>query len=362
MTALPSPALVIDRARMTANIDRMSRAMRDAGVALRPHFKTSKMIEVARLQSEAGAVGFTCATPEEADALLTAGFADLFWAHGPVGAKATLAAEFNRRGRVAIGVDSVELAEPVSREAARLGVTVPVRLEIDTGLGRTGIRASDAVVVATALAGLPNLEFEGVYTHEGQLAGVSGDRAAIRAAGVSAAEALVAVAEDIRASGLPVSVVSVGSTPGWDSAPTVAGVTEARPGTYVFSDANQLRLESTTLDQCALTVRASVVSVQRPGAVIIDAGLKAMSADGSNRGSTFGLLLTPEFELDDTVEFPTAYEEHGTLVGRGIADLRVGDTVALLPNHACGVVNMWGTVHVLDEDGAVQTWHPVGRH
>ena len=80
----------------------------------------------------------------------------------------------------------------MSREAARLGVTVPVRLEIDTGLGRTGIRASDAVVVAAALADLPNLEFEGVYTHEGQLAGVSGDRAAIRAAGVSAAEALVA--------------------------------------------------------------------------------------------------------------------------------------------------------------------------
>jgi len=362
MNALPSPALVIDGARMMANIERMAQTMREAKVALRPHFKTSKMIEVARLQLEAGAVGFTCATPDEVDALLTAGVDDLFWAHGPVGAKATLAAEFNRRGRVAIGVDSVELAEPVSREAGRLGVTVPVRLEVDTGLGRTGVPASHAVAVATALAALPNLEFEGVYTHEGQLAGVSGDRAAIRAAGVAAATSLVAVADEIRESGTAVRVVSVGSTPGWDSAPTVEGVTEARPGTYVFSDANQLRLESTTLDQCAITVHATVVSVQRPGAVIIDAGLKAMSADGSNRGSTFGLLLTPEFELDDSVEFPTAYEEHGTLVGRGIADLTVGDTVALLPNHACGVVNMWGTVHVLGDDGTLQTWHPVGRH
>lgn len=362
MTAIATPALIIDRGRMEANIARMAAAMSAIGVALRPHFKTSKLIEVARLQLEAGAVGFTCATPEEVDALLDAGITDVFWAHGPVGAKARLAAEFNRRGRVAIGVDSVDLVHPVASAAEAVGVTVPVRLEIDTGLGRTGVRPDDAVEVARRIAALPGLELEGVYTHEGQLAGIVGDRADVRSAGVSAGQTLVAAADAIRAAGIRVDIVSVGSTPGWDSAPAVPGVTEARPGTYVFGDANQLRLESVTLDQCALTVLASVVSTQREGAVIVDAGIKAMSSDRSNRGSTFGLALTADRGLDDDVEFSIAYEEHGTLAGDGVSGLRVGDTISILPNHACGVVNMWGTVHVLDDDGVTQTWHTVARH
>jgi D-serine deaminase-like pyridoxal phosphate-dependent protein len=362
MTEIATPALIIDRARMESNIARMSAAMAAVGVALRPHFKTSKLIEVARLQLDAGAVGFTCATPEEVDALLSAGITDLFWAHGPVGAKARLAAEFNRRGRVAIGVDSVDLVHPVASAAEALGVMVPVRLEVDTGLGRTGVRPEDAVDVAQRVAALPGIEFEGVYTHEGQLASVAGDRSDIRSAGVSAGQVLVAAADAIREAGTPMRVVSVGSTPGWDSAPAVPGVTEARPGTYVFGDANQLRLESVTIDQCALTVLTSVVSTQRDGAVIVDAGIKAMSSDRSNRGSTFGLPLTADRELDEAVEFPIAYEEHGTLAGDGVSGLRVGDTVSILPNHACGVVNMWGTVHVLDDDGTTQTWHPVSRH
>lgn len=360
MTTIPTPALVIDKARLEANVTRMAEAMRSAGVALRPHFKTSKMIEVARLQSDAGAVGFTCSTPEEVDALLTAGFTDLFWAHAPVGPKAELAAAFNERGRVAIGLDSLALAEPLSAAAEARGVVVPVLIEVDTGLGRTGVAAADALDLAIDVSALPGVRLEGLYMHEGQLAGLGGSRAELRAAGAAAAEGLVAVATQIRGEGIPISVVSVGSTPGWDSAPLVEGVTEARPGTYVFSDANQLRLESTTLENTAITVLASVISTQRPGAVIIDAGIKAMSSDRSNRGNTFGLALTPDGELDDSLEFAVAYEEHGRL--DGAHHFVVGDTVRILPNHACGVVNMWSSVHVVDGSGAVDTWSPVARH
>lgn len=358
--SFPTPALVIDRSRLEANVTRMAAAMEAAGIALRPHFKTSKLIEVARLQSAAGAVGFTCSTPEEVEALIGAGFTDLFWAHAPVGAKAAIAAEFNTRARVAVGVDSFELAEPLSAAAIALGVVVPVLLEIDTGLGRTGVEASGALEVARAISALQGVRIDGVYMHEGQLAGLGGTREELRAAGRDAAATLVAVAGQLREAGIPIAIVSVGSTPGWDSAPLVDGVTEARPGTYVFSDANQLRLESTTLENTAITVLASVVSTQRPGAVIIDAGIKAMSSDGSNRGRTFGLALAADGQLDTGLEFAVAYEEHGRL--DGAHTFRVGDTVRILPNHACGVVNMWSFVKVIDSSGAVETWSPVARH
>ena len=357
---ITTPALVIDRSRLEANVARMAAAMDAAGVALRPHFKTSKLIEVATLQVAAGAVGFTCSTPEEVDALLTAGFTDLFWAHAPVGPKAELAAAFNERGRVAIGLDSVELAAPLGAAALARGVAVPVLIEVDTGLGRTGVAASDALALAQAIAGIEGIVLDGVYMHEGQLAGLGGTREELRAAGAAAAESLVAVAEQVRAAGIPLSVVSVGSTPGWDSAPLVEGVTEARPGTYVFSDANQLRLESTTLEQCALTVLTSIISTQRENAAIIDAGIKAMSSDRSNRGNTFGLALTTDGELDRNLEFSVAYEEHGRL--DGAHGFVVGDTVRILPNHACGVVNMWSSVNVIDGSGAIETWSPVARH
>lgn len=357
---IQTPALVIDKTRLEANIARMAAAMDSAGVTLRPHFKTSKLIEVATMQSAAGAVGFTCSTPEEVDALLTAGFTDLFWANAPVGSKAELAAAFNQRGRVAIGIDSVELAKPLGAAALARGVAVPVLMEIDTGLGRTGVASSKALALAQQLIRVDGLVFAGVYMHEGQLAGIGGTREQLRAAGTSAAETLVAVAEQLRAAGIPVPVVSVGSTPGWDSAPLVTGVTEARPGTYVFSDANQLRLESTTLDQCALTVLTSVVSIQRENAVIVDAGIKAMSSDRSNRGNTFGLALTSDRELDESLEFGIAYEEHGRLDGSHARS--VGDTIQILPNHACGVINMWSFVNVLDGNGAIEIWSPVARH
>ena len=357
---IQTPALMIDKTRLEANIARMAAAMDVAGVDLRPHFKTSKLIEVATIQIAAGAVGFTCSTPEEVDALLTAGFTNLFWANAPVGSKAELAAAFNERGLVAVGIDSMALANPLGAAALARGVAVPVLIEVDTGLGRTGVAPKDALALAEQLTRLDGVELVGVYMHEGQLAGVGGTREQLRAAGTSAAETLVAVAEQLRAEGIPVPIVSVGSTPGWDSAPLVAGVTEARPGTYVFSDANQLRLESTTLDQCALTVLTSVVSVQRENAVIVDAGIKAMSSDRSNRGNTFGLPLMSDRELDESLEFDIAYEEHGRL--NGAHTRSVGDTIHILPNHACGVINMWSFVNVLDGDGAIEIWSPVARH
>ncbi|MDZ8274872.1 alanine racemase [Microbacterium aquimaris] len=360
---LDTPALVIDRARMDANIQAMADRMRTAGIALRPHFKTSKMIEVARRQREAGAVGFTCATLNEVEALLEAGYTDLFWAHAPATpAKLHRIVEANRRGRVIVGLDSIHLVRALSDQATAAGITVPVRVEIDTGLRRTGVTAEQALEVARAVATLPGVALDGVYMHEGQLASLPGDRDDLRHAGAAAAASLVAAAELIRAEGIAVPAVSVGSTPGWDSAPFVEGVTEARPGTYVFFDANQWRLGSAPLDACALHLHTTVISTVRDGEAAIDAGIKALSSDGSNRDRSFGLVVDDGGAPLEDLEFVRAYEEHGVLDGPAADTMRVGERLRILPNHACGVVNMWSRIAIVDDTDVVDMWTPVARH
>lgn len=360
---LDTPVLVIDRRRMLENIRTMAEAMSGAGAALRPHFKTSKMIEVARLQLEAGAVGFTCATPAEVDALLSQGMSDVFWANAPATpAKARFAAEANRRGRVIVGIDSLALADALSTAAKAEGVVIPVRVEIDTGLRRTGVTGDEALALAAEIDALAGVKLEGVYTHEGQLASIRGTRDELRDAGHSASRRLVEVATLLRAAGHTIDSVSVGSTPGWDSAPFVDGVTEARPGTYVFFDANQWRLGSADLGRCALHLHATVVSAPRSGEVVIDAGIKALSSDRSNRGDVAGTVLDADDAPVADATFSRAYEEHGVLEGRGTLRWKVGDRVRVLPNHACGVVNMWSRVVVVDGDRVVDIWTPVARH
>ncbi|TDD81324.1 alanine racemase [Actinomadura darangshiensis] len=362
MTALdelPTPALLIDRDRMEANLAAMSAAIAAAGVALRPHFKTSKCLAVARRQLAHGAIGFTCATPAEVELLQEAGVEDVLWAHQPVGpAKVAFAVQALGRGGLTIALDSVEVAEPLSRAAASAGVRVPFVLEVDTGLHRAGVDPDRAVATAAALIALPGLELRGVLTHEGHLAAHGSDRAGLEAAGDLAGRTLVQVAEALRADGHDCPLVSVGSTPGATSAPFAAGVTEARPGTYVYYDANQVGLGSARVEQCAQTVLARVTSTQRAGTAIIDAGIKAMSSDTLATAGILGIVCDASGTPLDGLEFKAGNEEHGYLTGPGTADLRVGDLLRIIPNHACGTTNMWSALFFVDGDRAVER-HPI---
>lgn len=359
---LPTPALVVDVGRLDANLDAMAAALGAAGVALRPHWKTTKCLEVARRQLERGAVGFTCATPAEVEALAGVGITGSLWAHLPVGeAKVAFAVRAARDWGTILMVDSVAVARPLSAALEALGVDATVRLEVDTGQGRTGVNRDEAVAVAREVAALPRITLEGVMTHEGHLAAHGGDRTALEVEGRAVSARLVAVADELRAAGVPLTTVSVGSTPGVSTAPFGPGITEARPGTYAYFDANQLRLGSCTLEQCATTVLATVVSRNRPGSAIIDAGTKAMSSDSLTPEVGAGLVLGVDGGTLPDITFATANEEHGFLVGAGAEALAVGDRVRIVPNHACGTTNMWSGVWALD--GAdVTRWEITARH
>lgn len=363
LDALDTPALLVDVARMTRNLARVAGDLARAGVAVRPHWKTSKCLEVARRQLSLGAVGFTCSTPGEVRALGEAGIRGLLWAHLPVGAsKVAFAVEAVRRYGTTLMVDSIAVAGPLAAAVAEAGLTADVFLEVDTGLGRTGVDPSAAPRVAGELAALSSLRLRGVMTHEGHLYGFGADRAGLDAASVASASALVGVAEALRGAGHAIDVVSVGSTPGLATGPYVAGVTEARPGTYVFEDGNQVRLGSCTLDDCALTVLARVVSTQRAGTAIIDAGSKAMSSDAVSAQTGYGRVLDLDGRPLDGVGFPRANEEHGFLVGPGTASLAVGDLVRILPHHGCATVNMWSELVAVHPDASYERWPVVARH
>ena len=359
---LVTPCLVVDVARLERNISSTADRLGAAGVALRPHWKTSKCLEVARLQLSAGAVGFTCSTPEEVRALGDAGIRGLVWAHQPAGAaKVGFAVEAVRRYGTWLIADSVEVAGPLSEALVAAGLVADLLLDVDTGLGRTGVDPAGAVSLAAAIGGMPGLRLRGVLAHEGHLYGFA-DHSSLDAAAVAASRALADVAESLRAAGHAIDVVSVGSTPGLAASPYISGVTEARPGTYVYNDGNQLRLGTCTLGDCALTVLARVVSAQRAGTVIIDAGSKALSSDAVSAENGYGLVLDVGGTPLDGVTFSRANEEHGFLTGPGVASLAVGDLVRILPHHACATVNMWSELVTVAADGSYARWPIVARH
>jgi len=354
---LPTPAVLIDLPTLRRNIAQMAELARGFGVALRPHWKTSKCAEVGRLQLEAGAVGLTAATAAEVEALVEAGFEDVFWAYPPVGPhRISTALRAARRARLIVGVDSLASAEPLAEAAAAEGVDLEVRLEVDTGLGRTGIRPDDVQDAARRLTQMPGLALEGVFTHEGHVQGVGADPERRVEVGTAAGRLLAEVAERLRADGFEIPSVSVGSTAGARSAPSVAGVTEARPGTYVYGDENQVAIRTVDPTDTAMTVLSRVISTQRGEPVLVDAGIKAMSSDGTMHGDgRIGTVVS-----DGGGVLATGHEEHGFL--RGSSPSRVGDPIRIRPNHACGLTNMHSHVFAVEDGVVVDIWPVLGRH
>jgi D-serine deaminase-like pyridoxal phosphate-dependent protein len=290
LEAVPTPSVVIDLDVLERNVARMASRAAGAGVRLRPHAKTHKCLEIARMQMAAGARGLSVAKVGEAEVFALGGFDDLFVAYPAVGEdKGRRLLRLHDSVRIACGADSVEgaltLAEPF-RQARR---TLDVRLKIDVGFGRVGALPERAVEVAQRITDVPGLRLRGVFTHAGH-AYAQPARAAVDAVARSEGERLAATAEALRQAGLPIDEVSVGSTPTASVAMRAAGVTECRPGNYVFHDASQVALGTCGVEDCAMTVVSTVVSVPAAGRAVVDAGSKTLSSDGlrPQPGATVG--------------------------------------------------------------------------
>jgi len=356
---LATPFLYVDLERMTTNIDMMAAAARDLGVRLRPHAKTHKVPEIARLQIAAGAAGITVSKVSEAEVFADAGFDDLFLAYEIV-APPQLQRLVRLAGsaQVRCAVDSREGAEALSRAATDAGIELQVMLEIDLGIGRTGVPAGAAArELAQRIAALPSLKLIGVYGFRGFRAFSEG--AATRETwGRAEGEALVSAADGLRAVGLPIVEVSAGSTPTALPAGSVRGVTEIRPGQYLFGCANVVAQGAMRADEVALFARATVISRSADDRAVVDAGSKTLSADGPwEPGRGLGYLAS-----DPTTRVVSLWEEHGVLgLGENARSLRVGDRVSIVPNHVCSAVNLHDRLVGVHDDRIEVVWKIAAR-
>jgi D-serine deaminase-like pyridoxal phosphate-dependent protein len=349
LPTLPTPSLLVDADVLELNLADMARLAAERGLRLRPHAKTHKSSDLARLQLQSGAVGLTVATVAEAEAFAEEGFDDLFIAY-PLWVDAAKAERLRRLLDVAsvrIGVDSVEGAQAL---AAQLGAEVRrvgVLLEIDSGHHRSGV-PPEAVGDLGEVVARTGLQVAGVFTFPGhsyapQLAADVADQEA---------RALAEAAGQLAERGLDVHVVSGGSTP--TAAQTGAGLTELRPGVYVFGDAQQWELGTIPPERIALTCLATVVS-HAGGRVVLDAGSKALGADRLPWATGFGRLLDhPDARI-------VLLGEHHAVVEWDGPPPPLGSRTRVVPNHVCNAVNLHDGLVVVRGDQVVDRWPLTAR-
>jgi D-serine deaminase-like pyridoxal phosphate-dependent protein len=357
---LDTPALIVDIDKLKFNIQDMADFAAAEGIQLRPHAKTHKTPEIGKLQLEAGAVGLTVAKLSEAEVFIDAGCREILVAYPLVGpAKHRRLVELCQRARIITVLDHIEIAEALSRSMSTNGLELPVMVEVDTGLGRCGVSpGAPARDLAQQVARLPALRFVGLLTHEGhaQLAGAPDQ---VRVMGLSAGQMMAETAELIRKSGLEVPIISVGLTATAKITATVAGVTETRPGIYVFYDRSEVLHQVVAPERCAARVLATVATRPTADRIILDAGSKALTSDGAGVSppvTGHGLVIDhPDWEIK------SLSEEHGATSIPRDDTARIGDRVEIIPNHICPVINLFDSMHITRGEQVINEWVVAAR-
>jgi D-serine deaminase-like pyridoxal phosphate-dependent protein len=354
---IDTPALLVDFSVLQTNIISMARRINGAGLRLRPHAKTHKTIEIARMQLDAGASGITVAKIGEAEVMADAGMDDILIANQIAGpAKIERLRALARRVSVAVAVDSVDIAAPLSAAFAAQGMRLPVLLEIDVGAHRCGIAPDAAESLAEQLIVMPGIKLVGLLTYPGH------------AYDACSPEEVACIAEhECRlASDLCRRLSRFADLSGWVSGgttPTSAyyrlgcGITEVRAGSYVFRDRAAHDAWSAQPSECALTVLATVINVRQGVSAVIDAGLKAVGNDLVPRSTGLGML-----KEDNAAVITKLYEEHAILdLSNSTMRLRPADKVEVVVNSAGPVVNLFDEMHVVENGEVVDVWRIAAR-
>jgi D-serine deaminase-like pyridoxal phosphate-dependent protein len=362
LLSLPTPRAFVDRARLKRNISNMQALATGAGVRLRPHAKTHKSPVIARWQIEAGAVGICCAKLGEAEVFAEAGVKDIRLPYpiSPSNA-ARVAALINRGVRVSIIVDDDEVAVEWSKAMTRLDHRLDVLVKVDVGFHRCGVNpdAPDVVERIRAIGDLAGLRLLGLLSHAGHGYSAASEE---ELTGIAEREItiLTSLASRLRNAGTEVAEISVGATPTARFITRQRGVTEMRPGNYVFFDRTQAGLCAAAVDDCALWIVSTVVSRPAPTRVIFDAGSKTLTTDGVRGFGTHvghGLVFRNVREpvADPSIVIERLSEEHATALVPTDCPLRPGDRVRILPNHSCVVANLMNDLLLVEGTTIVDT-------
>jgi D-serine deaminase-like pyridoxal phosphate-dependent protein len=265
--------------------------------------------------------------------------------------------EVARRTHVTVALDSVFAARELSGAAQAAQARVGVLAEVDAGLGRVGVAPGEPLLaLAQCIDKLPNLSLEGIAFYPGHIKDLDEDG---RRAMARLSELLGGILADFRRAGMEVKIVSGGSTPTLFHSHEIEGLTEIRPGTYVFNDMNTVLSGGCAMEDCAASILATVVSTSRPGQMIIDGGSKTFSSDR--------LVNSPELTFGHVVEAPGARfhkmnEEHGFVdLTQAERSFEIGDRVHVIPNHVCTAVNLHEQVYGIRGDKVEEIWKVDGR-
>lgn len=347
---IDTPALLIDETIMKSNLRNMQERASRLGVALRPHTKTHKMPEIAKLQTEYGAVGITVAKVGEAEVMAENGLSDIFIANEIVGPiKWRRIAALAKKICISFGVDSPEAVAGAEKIFAEENCTVNVRIEVETGEKRSGVTNEESFFqVLDMIRQSPHISLEGIFSHEGHAYSASSAEDC-RKLFEDAQRLTLHYADLARKEGFPISSVSVGSTPSLMHCECLLeGITEIRPGTYVFMDVGQGNCIN-SYETCAATVLVTIISKPGENRMIGDAGAKALTAQ--SRGA--GLCHTEGkgfIKGSGNVYVDNVYDEHTIIYSEELnRTLNVGDKIEIIPNHICPVCNLYDEAYLVKD-------------
>ncbi|MBW7997387.1 MAG: D-TA family PLP-dependent enzyme [Candidatus Glassbacteria bacterium] len=346
---LDTPALWADLDVVERNLSRMGEYCKAHGLALRPHIKTHKIPELAWRQIESGAVGITCAKVTEAAVMAAAGLEDILLAYplwGPHKWRNLLA--LTRRARVSVATDSPEHAQATADALGDSRREISYLVEVDSGGRRTGLQLDDSLAGKVARIAESGVPVRGIMLYPGHVRKVTDEALRKLSAQIGIAR------EAFGQAGVDVEVVSGGSTPTALRSHEIEGLTEIRPGTYIFNDLNYHSLGACELADCALRVRCRVVSASVPDTAIIDGGSKTFSDAAGIAGRGFGMI-----EQHPEAECEKMNEEHGYVrTGQSEWNPSSGELVDVYPNHVCTTVNMHRVLHLV-RGGEVEEILPI---
>jgi D-serine deaminase-like pyridoxal phosphate-dependent protein len=355
---LDTPAILIDLDIMERNLQKLADYGRQHGLRVRPHTKTHKIPALARKQIGLGAAGLTVAKVGEAEVMLSAQPPDLLVAYPILGSrKLDRLMQIARQTAVTMSLDSLFVARQLSDAASARKVEVGVLAEVDVGLGRVGVSPGDELLeLIRGIARLQNLRFDGIAFYPGQVKALDEDGEKEL---TQVAELLQTILSDLSRAGVRPKIVSGGSTPTLFHSHQLPGLTEVRPGTYIFNDRNTVLAGACTLAECAASILVTVVSTAKAGQMIVDGGSKTFSSDRPTAGIevSFGHVVEASHAV-----FTKMNEEHGFVdIRKADHRFEVGDRIRIIPNHICVAMNLHECVHGIRGDVVEQTWRVEGR-
>jgi len=368
LSEMQTPALILDKTRMEANIQHLKDKIGTETVLLRPHLKTCKSIEVAQHLSVKKDIPITVSTLAEAEYFLQGGFTDILYAVSIVPQKLPRVKALQKKGaNITLLLDNLETAINVARIGKELETTFPCLIEIDCDGKRAGLKAEDAGLIALAqcLHEKTGSSLAGVMTHAGG-SYYCKSITEIQAMAEQERTCIVRAASRIRGNDLPCPIVSMGSTPTVTFAENFEGVTEVRAGVYVFQDMMMEALGVCTTSDIAISVLATIISHKKDqNRILVDAGGFALSSDPGKKndlGNThFGKVCSEDACAPyKNLWIDSTNQEHGLISldhsNLSFDNFPIGSRIRILPNHACMTAGAYDGYHVLDGGDTIATY------